>query len=106
MTAEEARAVSKPLAESGPVVAQTRVRRIDDLEGLRLLVVVVSDPEVRLVAVRLPACACSSQGDRLEDLLKKLAVMRRDGWGAEAFGAPLAAKWRTPTVVAFATRPC
>jgi len=69
-------------------------------------IALTSDPEVRLVAIEAACLRMLVNGeDRLEDLLEKLTLMRRNGLGVEAFDPPLAAEWRKPKVVAFAPLP-
>lgn len=67
-------------------------------------IALTSDPEVRLVAIDAGCLRLLVDGeDRLEDLLEKLTIIRRDGLGVAALDPPLSAEWRKPKVVAFAS---
>ena len=63
-----------------------------------------SDPEVRLVAIEAACLRLLIDGeDRLEDLLDKIAIVRRDGVGAEALDPSLATMQGKSKVIAFAS---
>lgn len=67
-------------------------------------IALTSDPEVRLVAIEAACLRLLIDGeDRLEDLLNKIALVRRDGLGAEALDPSLATMQGKPKVIAFAS---
>lgn len=70
-------------------------------------IALISDTEVRLVSIEAACLRLLVDGeDRLEDLLERLTIIRRDGLGVEALDPSMAAKWRKPKVVAFAPLTC